>query len=99
MYFEEEILPLNAGVHDQSVAEIQLFQNVFRDLRRGRCGKRQHRWTPEFPNGIAQSQIGGTKIMSPLRDAMRLIDYKQRDAAPLENCDVLGFFQPFRSDI
>ncbi len=53
--------------------------DFLRHLRRGRGGERQHTRDAEFFRHFGESQIFGTEIVAPLRDAVRLVDRQQRD--------------------
>ena len=66
------------------VAHAQLHQNVIRDRRgRGR-GQRQDGGSPQHLGCSAQSQVRRSKIVSPLRHAVRFVDREQREFHALQ---------------
>src|SRR5688572_1160555 len=64
--------------HTERRAKFQLVADIVLNLK-GRCGgQREARRPVELPPEIAEAQIVGPEIVSPVRDAMRFVHDEQR---------------------
>jgi hypothetical protein len=68
-----KVRPLETAFQHQLFFEAELFHHIIGNLRSGGGGKGYHGCLHEFAD-IADLQIIGTEIVTPLRYAMRLID-------------------------
>ena len=73
--------------------------DIPRHLRRRRGGERQHGPQPQFFHHARQPQIFRAKIVSPLRDAVRLIDGHERDLHAPQPIQKRLTREPLRSHI
>ncbi len=80
---EVEIVALGTGVDDPCVRGVEAGKDLLDHLLGGGGGERQHGWVAERFARIADAEIRRPKVVSPLRDAVRLVDDQQRDAAGL----------------
>src|SRR5690606_7922640 len=64
------------------LAHAELLEDVARDGSRGRGGEREHGYVELLLEPL-QAAIGRPEVVSPLADAVRLVDYEQADRAPL----------------
>ncbi len=74
-----QVRPVHAGVDDGEAADTELARDVGDDrVGRGR-GQRQDARLAETRQGAADLEERGPEVVSPLRDAMRLVDDDEAD--------------------
>ena len=69
--------------------KVKTFLNVIHHLGSCRGGKRQYRYPGQQLAYIGNGEVGGTEVVSPLRDTMAFVNYQQRHI----HCVKLGFEQ------
>ncbi len=89
----------HAGRLAAEFAEAELFDDVVAHFGRGRGGQGDDLRLAEIFERPFQPQIIGTEIVSPLRDAMRLVHRKQRDGQRRQRLDKPFALEPFGRDI
>jgi hypothetical protein len=76
-----------------------LLDDVFDYFRGGRRGEGEHRRPPERADRVRESEIGGAEVVSPLRNAVRLVDDEEGDSAGAEHVEVLRVLQALGRDV
>ena len=71
---EMEVGPIEPGMDDPGVGDVQLFENIFDHLLGRRRGEGEHGRPAKLVDDRAQALVLGTEVMPPLADAMRLVD-------------------------
>ena len=94
-----QIVATESGYHRQRIAQGQSFTNVCLDPRRRRRRQRQTGRIVELLSQTPELHVVGSKIMSPLRDAMRFIDDQKRYQALPNQTQKPFVLNPFRSHI
>ena len=79
--------------------EPQLQTNVLTNFRRGRGRKCGHRRVAQTVDDWLQTQVVGTKVMSPFRNAVGFVDGEQRDPAAAKSIHEMTVAKSFRCDI
>ena len=95
---EGEVLALDATIDHLRAGYGKALEYVPNAIRR--CSRRQRKdgRTPEFADHVCKMQIGGSKIVSPLADAMGFVDDEQGDAALPQRFDMLRIQQTLRGE-
>ena len=70
---------VEAGVDDLGIGHAQLGEDVLDDVGSGRRRQGHDGRPAQVVDGLAQSQIVGTKVVAPLADAVGLVDDEQLD--------------------
>ena len=94
-----QILPAERSLHVPLRCDAERLANIARHVRRRRRGEREHGPQRQLFRHAREPQILGTKIVSPLRDAMRLIDREQRDLHPPQPLEEGLAREPLRRDV
>jgi hypothetical protein len=71
-----EIGAIKPGVHMSFGHDLEFATNVFRDRRSRRGRQGEHSADLELPRITRELEVIGAKIMSPLGDAVRLVDHE-----------------------
>ena len=79
MNAQAQVGPGEPGDEFPRVLQGELREDVAPDLGRRRGRERRHLWAAEFFEHLAEPEIIRPEIMAPLRDAVRLVDGKQRN--------------------
>src|SRR3954451_23631228 len=79
--------------------QLQLLQYVVTHASRGARRKRRNRAVGKIRAQLAQLPILRTKLVSPLRNTVGLIDREKRNWHPAQPCDCLLARQTFRRKI
>ena len=79
-----EIRPIEIADEQQRLLQRELFCDVAPHLLRRRCGVRMNRRLGKDATQIAQLPIFRTEIVSPVADAMRLVDRERLRAGALQ---------------
>ena len=75
-----QVGPHEGGADQVGRAEGQLLLDIFRHLRGGRSGQGNHRHAaPDLLAKLRNPQIIRPKVVSPLRDAVRLVHHQEAD--------------------
>ena len=72
---------------DARASHRQPLEDVVAHLRRRGGGEREQRACADIARGLAEAEVGGTEVVAPLRDAVRLVDDEEGGAVgaqPLE---------------
>ena len=88
-----QVAAVETGDDGLRVVELQLPNDVGPDVRRGRRGESDHRW-PAEPRTQARP-----KVVSPLTDAVCLVDGKQRNAGALQPLRRAADIETLRRDV
>jgi hypothetical protein len=91
--FEEEILPLDASLDDACVLDAELAAYIIEELGRRGGGERQNGRAPQLLDRVPQLQVRGTKVVTPLRDAMSLVHHEQRNRVLFDGSQMLRILQ------
>ncbi len=94
-----QIGAIKSGDKPLHVVATELLHDIGLHIDRGRGCQGQHLRLPQMRNRLAQPQIVGAKIMSPLRDTMRLIHRKQRYLHLLHSTEKAGIAKALRRHI
>jgi len=81
---EGEVRAVEARSHGDGVAQTQPRGYLLCDARRRGCGRGHHGRAAQRLDDLAQAQVVGPEVVSPLGDAVRLVDDEQRDNAARE---------------
>src|SRR6266498_1316176 len=85
MHLERQLLTVErARLHDGLLVHIQLAEDIGEDVARGGASQgHDRRRTPlegaVFPRQARDVEVSGAEVVSPLADAMRLVDDAERD--------------------
>ncbi len=93
------VRPVEAGDELTCVLEPQLREDFGSGARVGRCRERDARHLRKALGQCPELAILGPEIMTPLRNAMCLVDGKQGDAAAGQQAQRPFLEQTFRCDI
>ncbi len=95
---DANIRPAKAMDEVLYLAQPKLCRDVFLDQRRRGCRERQHRdWTKDR-QVLAQHAVVRSKVVAPLRDAVRFVDGDQRGLSFGEHLWKARNAEPFGSD-
>ena len=97
--FVPQVRTLDSEVDDLGAGHSELANDVFHYLPRRRRREGKDRRPFQRANGVGQGEIGGAEVVSPLRDAVGLVDHEQRDAACAQQIEVLGILQALRRHV
>ena len=87
-------------MHEQSWRACeQLVQNIGTGCGVGRRRERRRLHAAQFRLHCAERRVFGAEVVTPLRDAMRLVDRQQRHVCALEQVKRVALEQAFRRDI
>ena len=90
---------MKAGDVLRRTAQLKLIEDVVANpLSRAR-GERRDRAVGKMDPQAAQLPVFGTKLVSPLRDAVGFVDGEERDGHTLQPADGVSPRQPFRGKI
>jgi hypothetical protein len=90
-----QVRPVNARIYDMQRSDVELLRDIVDDFRRGRGGECEDGRRAERAHGRECFQVRRSKIVPPLRDAMRFVDDQQIDVgagpqrAKLVRCQLL----------
>jgi len=96
---EDEVRPATAEVDDLRVAHAQRGDDVAHDVGRGGRGQREDRRAPERLGGAPDAEIGGPEVMTPLRDAVRLVDGEEARPRGGERLELARLLQALGRDV
>ena len=77
---ERDVRAVEAGGHLERVAQAEAARDVGRHARRGRGGGGHERARAERPRRVGEAEVVGPEVVSPLGDAVGLVDHEQPDA-------------------
>ena len=81
------------------IREAELREDVVLDLRRRGRGQREHRRLAERAHRFAEAEVRRAEVVTPLRDAVRLVDHEQRDADLRQVIAEPRFAEPLGRDV
>ena len=94
-----QVAPVEAGDDGLRVVELQLPNDVRPDVRCGRRGESDHRWPAEPLTHARDTKVARPKVVSPLTDAVCLVDGKQRNAGALQPLRCAADIETLRRDV
>ena len=99
-YFKIQILPVKSGHHHLRILQIQHAENIVPHLRRRCRGKcTDHRPHRQLLHKVNDIQIARAEILSPLRNAVRLIHRHHTDAGSVRKIKKQRCQQPLWRNI
>src|ERR671910_3345446 len=96
--FEEEILALDASLDDACLLDAELATHIVEELGRRSGGERPNGRAPPLFDRVPQLQVRGTKIVTPLGNAMSLVHDEQRNRVLLDGSQMLRILQALGRD-
>ena len=96
---EVQIGAIKSGVDGGGARDVEALANAVGDRRRRGRGQCEYSRRAKVARGLRQFQIIGAKIMSPFRNAMRLIDREKRDFGALQVRHESLVVEAFRRDV
>jgi hypothetical protein len=96
---QREVRPIEPGHDGAGLRNPERGADVAHDLGRGRGSQAEHALGTDFPAELRQLQVVGTEVVSPLGDAMSLVDREERDGRPLEEGQEALVVEPLRRDV
>ena len=96
---KREVRPFESGDVEIHLRPVQLSADVVADLRRGGRGEGADLRNPVRIKHFAEPPVGGTEIVPPLADAVRLVDDHDRGRRGGEEAAEEIRVEPFRRDI
>src|SRR6185437_8569586 len=70
-----------------SITQAELIDNVVPHMARRARGERRYRNFREFTSEVFQLPVLGPEVVPPFRDAVRLVNYKERNRSSFEPFD------------
>src|SRR4030067_1868418 len=95
-YLIKDVGTIEGCAHDMGISEVDLLNDVLLDLLRSRCREGGHGNAGKQGGDAGKSEIVGPKVVTPLRNTVRLVDGKERKGQRLQRLDELRHGEPFR---
>ena len=77
VHVEEDVGSVEAGHDDRRVAHVQARDDLLAYVRRRRSGECEHRWAADSIGCRTEPEVVGPEVVTPRRDAVRLVDDEQ----------------------
>ena len=91
-----QVAPIEAGDVLVRIAQPELIDNIVTHPPGGACGKSCDGAVRKMEPQAAQLSVFRSKLVAPLRDAVRLVNSEKRDRDALEPTDCVGAREPLR---
>jgi hypothetical protein len=98
-HLEAQIGPRESCDDDARVAHSELSDDVVANFSRGRRGKRENRRSAQPLHDGSKRQIVGAEIVTPLADAVRLIDHEQAHGSREQAVEKVAVLEALWSEI
>ncbi len=97
-HLQAQVLAIDADVDHHDLLAAELMADVLHHLGRRGGRERQNRRVAEDRQSLPQRQVGRAKVMSPLGDAVRLVDHEDGDLVAAQRLQELRLGEALRGD-